>query len=321
MKARCIPWLLASLLAALPAQGQDAKPTPGPPHVALTYPFTTGTAGFSIPGNVGFVTTPFHAYGGEPLTLLLTAQAPLGTHLRIYADVSQQAAGIAAPWQRHTPISEEIIFADRTSMAVACTFPALRAVQRKTRLSVTLHTETKPPVDFGGLAIPGFVYPREEPGAWKKQFAALLARSGVRRVAVFGGSKNTAGFLRGQKVAFDDLGGDWPAEPDAHTLYLGSVFPKPGESGPPSLPRAFGETPGVRLVLFEPWDTEVLPPGVYQSANAAGGGVWKVTLPDLFAGIGQDDPHALETLTTLFEQVLTPNRNATGNNPEPTPTP
>lgn len=294
---------LAWLLAVLPASGQEATPTPAPPPMALIY-----------------ASAPFHAYGGDPLTLPVTAQAPLGTHLRIYANVYQEAGSIAVPWQSHTPVGEEIVFGDRTSTTIDCALPALRVVQRKTRVSVTLHIEPKPTAASVGLMIRGFVYPREEPGAWQKQFAALLARSGIRRVAVFGGGPNSRDFLRGRKVAFDDLGDDWPGEVDAHTLYLGSVTAKTNESAALSIPGAFGETPGARLILFAPWDTEVFPPGVYQTVGTAGGGVWKVTLPDLFAGAVLNHPQDLETLTAIFQQVL-PSRQPAGDNPEPTTTP
>ncbi len=94
------------------------------------------------------------------------------------------------------------------------------------------------------MVVQGFVYPREEPGAWRKQFAALLARSGIRRVAVFGHWKNPANFLRERKVAFEDLGDDWPAQPDARTLYLASGVIKDGKDAPLRVPEAFVETPG-----------------------------------------------------------------------------
>ena len=321
MKIRLLLSALAWLSTVCCAPGQDAKPAPSPPPIALSYPFTDGMAMFSIPAYVESAATPFYAYGGEPLWLPVTARAPLGTHLRIFADVTQQAGSIAVPWQRNTPVGEEIVFDDRTSIGVSCELPALRVVQRKTRVSVTLHTEPKMANYPGGLVVNGFVYPREEPDAWQKQFAALLARAGIRRVAVFGRWKNTGGFLRNRKVAFDDLGDDWPSKPDAHTLYLGSGVSKAAENAPLSVPTVFNEVPGVRLVLFEPWDMEVLPPGVYQTVSATGGGVWKVTLPDLFVGGGVNEPHALEILTTLFEQVLPSRQPATGDNPEPTPNP
>ena len=169
--------------------------------------------------------------------------------------------------------------------------------------------------------ISGFVYPHEAPDAWSKRFSAMLAQSGIRRLAVFGGWKNTAGFLHARKVAFDDLGSDWPREVDAHTLYLGSVSLRATEGPRMSIPGVFVETPGVRLVLFEPGDTEVLPPGVYQTAGTAGGGVWKVTLPDLFVGAGLNQPHDLETLTAIFQQVLPPRQPANGDSPAVTSTP
>lgn len=321
MKIRLLLSALACLSAVCSAPGQDARPAPSPPPVALSYPFTDGIAMFSIPPDVEIAAAPFYAYGGEPLSLRVTAQAPLGTHLRIFADITQHAGSIAALWQRNTPVSEEIVVNDRTSLVVACELPALRVVQRKTRVSVTLRTEPKMAGYPGGLVINGFVYPRDEPDGWQKQFTALLARSGIRRVAVFGRWKNPGGFLRNRKVAFDDLGDDWPSRPDPHTLYLGSGVLKATENAPLSVPPVFHEVPDVRLVLFEPWDTEVLPPGVYQTAGATGGGIWKVTLPDLFVGAGLNEPHALEILTTLFEQVLPSRPPATGDNPEPTPNP
>ncbi len=320
MKTCYLLFVLTWLSASCSARGQDTGPAPSPPPVVLIFPSTNGIASFSIPPDTETAATPFYIYGGEPLMLPVTAQAPLGMHLRIFADVYQQAGSIAVPWQRNTPVSEEIVFGDRTSVIVACKLPELRAVQRKTRVSVTLHTEPKITDYHGGLVIQGFVYPREVTGAWQKQFAALLARAGIRRVAFFGRWKNPANFLRERKIPFDDLGDDWPTEPDAHTLYLGSGVLKANKSERLTVPKAFSDTPGVRLVLFEPWDTEVLPPGVYQTAGAAGGGVWKVTLPDLFVGDGYE-PHDLEILTTLFEQILPFRQPATGDDPGPTPTP
>jgi hypothetical protein len=321
MKIRDVLVSLSWLSAACPAAGQVATPSPKPLAITLTYPATTGVSSFSIPPTVAFAAKEFYAVGGERLALMVTVEAPLGTHLRIYADVSQLAGAIAAPWQRDTPVSEELVFGDRTSMVVPCTLPALRAVQRKTEVTVTLHTEPKTTHYPDGLVVSGYVYPREEPGAWQKQFAALLAQAGIRRVAVFGGWKNTAGFLREQKVPFDDLGADWPDASDAHTLYLGSVIAKANESGILPVPEAFRATPGVRLILFEPWETELLPPGVYQTAGKAGGSIWKVTLPDLFAGITLNAPHGLETLTAIFQEALLPCQSAAGEDPPSTPTP
>lgn len=318
MKTYCLPLSLAWMLAVPSAHAQEA--TPAPPPITLTYPAMTGIAWFSIPPNTARAATPLYATGGEAVSFPVTVQAPLGTHLRVYADVTQQTAGLAAPWQKNVPVSDEIAFGDRTSMLVACKLPAMRTVLRKTRVLVTLRTDPKADEYPGGMVVQGFVYPREEPSAWRKQFAALLARSGIRRVAVFGHWKNPPNFLRERKVEFEDLGDDWPAHPDAGTLYLASGVIRDGKDAPLRVPEAFVETRGVRLVLFEPWDVEVLPPGVYQTAGAAGG-VWKVTLPDLFVGPGLNDPHALEILTTLFEQILPPHQPVTGDNPESTPTP
>jgi hypothetical protein len=157
------------------------------------------------------------------------------------------------------------------------------------------------------------IYPREAPGQWKKALAVLLLRSGLDRLAVFGEGQALRSFFRERHVAFDDLGEDWPAEPDSHTLYL-------GETTTP-VPAQMQTAARLRLALFsKPADSPLLP-GVYQTAGEQGGRIWKVTLPGLLDDPGHD-PRALETLTEIFRQTLAPPfSSATETSPQTTSTP
>jgi hypothetical protein len=300
MKTHCAMLILALWAVDFSARAQDK-----PPAIQLAYP---GRGEIFSPdrrsANHALASMPIAAYGGGPLTFDLAVQAPLGTRLRIYADLIQMTSGsLVAPLQRNVAVSPELSFDHCTFMVVPCMLPELAAVRSKTRMVLSLRTEPKNPDLASGLLLPVFAYPREEPDAWKKMVAAGLARSGLHRLAVFGGSQGLREFLRERNVPFDDLGADWPTEPDTHTLYLAEIDPKQDASTSMSAPKQFGELSGVRLMLFAPSVFDPLPPSVYQIADPAGGSIWKVTLPGLFKNPGSQ-PQNLELLSEIFQQAL-----------------
>ena len=314
------------LAAALLLPGGFPVPAQAPPRVQLhslepSFPVAPpplpADRGDSLAGRatVARLEPPRHVYGGGPVDFALAVEAPLQTHLRVYADLFQMAGDrLAAPLQRDVPLTPELAFDDRTYRLAAGRLPALPAVQRKTVMLLKLRTALDPAEAAAELSLGLVVYPPEEPGGWKKTLAASLSRHGWRRLAVFGEAAALREFLRARDVRFDDLGEDWPAEFDRRTLYV-------GETRAPVPPR-FADFPGSHAVLFTPLaDVALLPRGIYQTADAAGGSLWKVMLPDLFTHIGSD-PGAQEILAEIFRRALEPRAHATNEtNPDQTPNP
>ena len=239
---------------------------------------------------------PLHVFGDGPLTFDLAVDAPLGTRLTVVADLVQTAGSIATPLQKSVSVCPELVFDTRTHLVATCSFPALPAVERATRLLLTLRTGPEAADSVRKLVLPVVVYPREGPDEWKKTLAARLTRSGLQRMAIFGAGRALRQFLRARQVVFEDLGKDWPAEPDPRTLYI-------GETPTPAPPR-FNEARDLRLVLFLTNPGDPMLPGVFQTVDARGD-LWKVTLPDLLDHPSQD-PRAQATLAEIFRQALEP---------------
>ena len=242
---------------------------------------------------------PLHAFGGRPLVFDLVVQAPLGTHATIYADLVQTANGtIAATLQRDVSISAELVFDGCTSMEVPCHLPALDAVKRITSMRLWLRTDPPGTRTSQGLVLLLTVYPVEEPDAWKKMLATRSSHTGLYRLAVFGEAKGARQFLRSRNVSFEDLGSDWPTDPEPGTLYVADLPTAP-------VPRRTDATRGTRWLIFTTTEATPLPPGVYQRMEVDGGEVCKVTIPDLFND-PDDHPDRLATLAEIFRIVLEP---------------
>lgn len=278
---------LAFLLAwGVPGRAED--PSSEPPLAPLH---------LRLPEDPACPASPMHVYGGGALKITQVVEAPLGTHAHLVADLFQLASGVAAPLQRDVPITPEFSFEDRTYLPAVCVLPSLPAVQRRTTMLLKLKAADSG-TSSASRSLTLIVYPAAEPDAWKKTFAARLSRSGLRRLAVFGEGTALRQFLRLRKVAFEDLGQEWPGEFDGQTFYL-------GETSAPAPPR-LADLPGTRLVLFKSQaDEPILPAGVYQSSVGEGGSVWKVTLPNLFVLPGSH-PDAEATLDEIFRAALEP---------------
>ncbi len=239
-----------------------------------------------------------HAFGGRPLAFDLEVQAPLGSRLKIYADLLQTANGsVATTLRRDVPVSPELVFTDRTTLTASCRLPDLDAVKRTTPMLLRLRTDLAAAKPGDGLLLPVSVHPPEEPDAWKKTLSAWLTHGGLRRLAVFGESRVIRDFLRARKVAFDDLGSDWPAEPAPGSLYV-TELPASALAA-----RQPGETRGTRWLIFTTPEATSLPAGVYQRIDAAGASGCKVMLPDLF-NHPEDHPEKLESLGEIFRLAL-----------------
>ncbi len=277
------------------ALAQDPASSPAPPAV-------------QIRANSSAV-VPIHACGGRPLDFTLVVQAPLGTRTRVYADLVQNAHGaIAATLRRDVPVSAELVFEGCTSMEARCRLPALDAVNRVTSMRLRLRTDPPAARAGGELVLPMTVYPAEEPDTWKKTVAVRLSRAGLRRMAVFGEAKGVRRFLRAKNVAFEDLGGDWPDNPEPGTLYVADL------PACATTVRWTNETHGSRWLIFTTAESALLPPGVYQRVEAGGGSVCKVTLPDLFDA-PDDHPDRLASLAEIFRLALEPRTTNPTENP------
>ena len=237
---------------------------------------------------------PMHVFGGKPLAFAVTLDAQPGTRLRLRADLVQTAAGnIALPLQRDVPVSGELAFEALTHLTASCTLPDLPATSRVTRMLLTLRaveaTGDRPPLVQATTEI--FVYPPEAPGQWQKMLASRLAQNGLTRLEVFGRGPRLRRFFKDRHVNFEDGGGEWPVQLEPGTLYA-------GDDAPP-VPARLSSADGLRLVLFEPIESPVLLPGVYESVDAHRGAMVKVTLPDLLTRLA-DDPRCQQTVAEIF---------------------
>lgn len=253
--------------------------------------------------------TSVHAFGGRPLVFDLVVQAPLGSRLLIYADLLQTANGaVATTLRRDVPISPELVFNDRTVLTASCRLPDLDAVKRVTPMLLRLRTNLPAAQPGDGLLLPVSVHPHEEPDAWKKSLSAWLTRGGLHRLAVFGEAGEIREFLRARKVAFDDLGGEWPTDPEQGSLYVAVVPPSALAARRP------GGTRGTQWLIFTTSEATSLPAGVYQRVDAAGASVCKVTLPGLFDH-PENHPERLETLREIFRMALEPRPASSSDDP------
>ncbi len=274
MKTRLLLMLMWLSAGGFRAGAADEPFAPGAPAIRLggVQPVNDSTPSITsaVPAGVIDALPTIHAFGGGPLKFMVSVDAPLGTHLRVFAGLTQNSGGrIAATLQKNVPVCPELVFDGCTHMTVPCTLPALDAVKRLTPMTLTLCTEPRTPGDFYCCcAVPMLTYPRMEPDAWKKMLATLLTRSGLRRLAVFGDGQGLKRFLRERKVVFDELGEDGPETPDAHTIYVGELLAR-GEDAA-NTPKWVGEQPGLRLVLFAPFAQPQMPPGVYRTVRRHG---------------------------------------------------
>ncbi len=238
-----------------------------------------------------------HVFGGARLVFSAVVDAPLGTRLSLRADLVQTTAGtVILPLQKDAPVSDELSFDARTHLTAPCSLPALPEVRRPTRLLLTLRSVGgDPPDTLSQTTAAVFVYPPENRTEWKKWLAASLARSGMTRLWVFGKGSTLRRWLQDSHADFEDGGAEWPAETHPGTLYLGD--------DPPPAPSRITSTDGWHLVLFLHPDADPLLPGVYQSADAHGGNVLKVTLPGMLDGLSED-PRSQQTLTEIFRRAL-----------------
>ena len=299
MKTRFLCTLVLLAGGVHSASGEGTAGASGPPEIVLSDAgrFSSANAGDTPARSVAgpsIQAPPANVFGGGSFTFEVSVDAPLGTRLKIVGDLVQVVSGgLAAPLRKNALMCPELVFDRCTHQVAACTLPGLADVQRLTRTLLTLRTDPA----GASLTVPVYLYPRAAPDGWRKTVAAQLARSGLRRLAVFGDGPAIRRFLHERQVPFEDLGQDWPARTDPRTLYL-------GETPIPAPPR-LDDAPGLRMVVFSTRTDSGLLPGFYQSAVANGASVWKVTLSGLLDGLS-DDPRAQQTLAEIFRLALPP---------------
>ena len=259
-----------------------------------------------------WINPPISVFDDQPVKFDAEVTAPLGARLGIYADLYQTAAGgWSVPLSKNLQLSQDLRFDGRTDLIAPCTVARLPTVRGPVRILLKLSVRTQGPPESTQPAgtVTLFVYPRQKPGEWKKLFAATLSQAGITGVAVFGKDETLRQFFRRQQIRFDDLGADWPAAPDARHLYLADSPPlKPDR--PPSLTGKH-----VALFLSNPAGAAALP-GVYSTADIAGGAMVNVTLPAVLDRL-DDDPRNQQIFLEIVGQALRPRSPSADANPMP----
>lgn len=203
--------------------------------------------------------------GGKEASLALAIEAPLGTKLDLIADLLQLAHSIAAPLQKDLPLATALAFEDRTRQVVHVSIP-VPEVKHVTRMLVRFRTQVAGAGEWKAAGQTRLaVYPADHLREFKELLSAQEKERGIR-LAVFGEHGGVRDFLRAERIDFEDLGAEFPADLSASFVYLGSA--NTGKQ-PVRIPT---ETKA-RMVLFD-LASDLLP-GVYRGPRRTA----YVTLP------------------------------------------
>ncbi len=231
-------------------------------------------------------------FGGEKACFDLAVEAPAGEKVSLAYDLSQVAGALLVPLVRRQALGGPVDFRDRTRRVIPVEVPAPE-VARRTRMLVLFYS--LPPSDKSSPTGPARAYldvfPKPKTGEWAKALEAAEKRAGVR-IAIFGTSPALRKFFEDRKIAFHDLGGEFPAEFPAEFLVLGQVTAA-------DLEKHRSEAAAGRMVFF--LTGAELPPGVYETVTPEGS-LTKVTLP-LADGLATNPLSQVVFLDILHRQL------------------
>jgi hypothetical protein len=230
----------------------------------------------SLPGQV-WVEPPdrpmAHAavFGGENAAFVLTVEARKPGPVTLTYSLFQIAGagdGLAVPLDGDKPLGEPIDFGMEESREVRREIP-IPAVQAPTMMVVKFFSSSAPDqkASWRNQAFLK-VFPRPRPGEWAGALASAEKDSG-RNLAVFGKSRDVRNFLAAQKIAFRDLGEEFPTEFSAPLLFIGEVSAEALEKHRP-------KAAGGRKIFFV--EDAMRLPGIYETVEPSGS-LTKVTLP------------------------------------------
>ena len=234
-------------------------------------------------------------FGGEnaSFTLVVETRKP-GPVLLSYSlfQLGGTGDGLGAPLEVGKPLGEPLDLGAENSRVVTVEVP-IPAVLRPTTMAVKFLSSAGPDQNSGLNQTILKVFPRPRPGEWAGALAAAEKNAG-RNLAVFGKSRGVRRFLEAQKIAFRDLGDEYPADFSGPLLIVGEVSSE-------SLEKHRPKVAGGRKIFFVE-DTMRLP-GIYETV-APTGSLTKVTLPipDRLAA----DPQIQIDFVDLLRRQLNP---------------
>lgn len=227
-----------------------------------------------------------HVFGGQPVKIDLSLEAPLGSKLEARADLIQKAQSLTAPLQKDIVVAEAISFAGQTRCRITASLP-LPKVQRETQIIARFRLKAKGEWRPASEMI-FVVYP---PDFLKGELQDI---AGATRLHLFGDDKRLRDFLNGQEVKFDEIGAEFPENPETNQVYAGCA----GAKELSQWLAAHATWQGSLLVFCE--DSNLLP-GVFIDSRRERR-LAKVTLP-LLDNLSSD-PRSQKTLTEIFNNII-----------------
>ncbi len=207
-----------------------------------------------------------HCFGGGVVECKVAVEAPLGSKVSFEMALFQITSGLAAPLGEKSA-SDPIEFEKQTRRVVSVPL-SLPEVKNRTELMARFFTQLS---GEEKKAVAGtakvFVYPKDQMKELALSFARVEKDTGIS-LTIFGESKRIRGFLKENKITFNEAGSELPSTLSKTALYMGEV-----DARSPAVRRNFG---AARVILFAP--DPMLPPGVYTTIRD-NGLFSKVTLP------------------------------------------